>query len=170
MREHRPFFAVEACIVAALFIAACSQSQLPPAAQKAVQQIESSSTARQQAVDAAINGAQAAVGQLAAAAGGLESRVKGLQIKSDLQQIQRNLNSAIGQSADKKTEAVQSASNAFSGVITKLENAASQAPAGSKLQADLNAFANQLKTVQSQLGAAIGSGTQPSAPSSATTP
>jgi len=160
-------FAVLIMTVAAL--AGCQQT--PPGAQEAVDQIKAGAEAKQAAVDQAINAVQKSVGEAADKAGGLEAQVKGLQIKSDLQQIQRDLEGAIGQTADKKAEAVRSIAATFDGIIVKIENAAAEAPAGGQLQTDLNELAGKLRAGQAALAAAVGSasGSSPSS-SSVTTP
>lgn len=146
-------------VVGALFgtmLVGCAE-ETPTAVEPATEEIEQQVEEKQATVDETINSAQAAVGDLAAAVGGLEARIDGLQISSDLQEIQRKLNSAISEVGDKKVAALNELSTAFSNVIAKVDEAAAELPEGGPVRTELESFSQKLKDTQASLATAAAS-------------
>lgn len=131
----------------------CSEKQ-PTVVEPIQEEIEQESEATQQSVDDALNAAQATVNELVTAGDGIETRVDGLQIKSDLQELQRKLTSAIDEAADKKVAALDELTGAFADLIAKVDTAAAKLPVGGPVRTELEDFSRTLKETQSSLAAA----------------
>lgn len=138
-------------------VVGCAPEQEPSAVVPAKEAVEEDAAQKEATVDEVLNSAQAAVNDYIEAGDGLETRVNGLQIKSDLQEIQRKLTSAINEAGDKKTAALQELSTAFESLIYRVDTAASKLPAGGEVQTELTAFSAKLKDTQASLAAAAAS-------------
>ena len=156
MRRRPQLLAVLALtLLAATALTACSQNSTTT--QPAKEQIQQQTQQKQQAVDDALNSAQAKVKELAAAVGGLEARISGLQVSSDLQEIQRKLTAAIGEAGDKKVAAIDQLSSSFDNLIAKVDTAAAKLPSGGPVRTELEGFSAKLKDVQKSLADAAAS-------------
>ncbi len=140
-------------------VAGCAP-QTPTAVDPVTEEIEAQTDQQQSTVDDALNSAQATVNELITIGDGLETRIDGLQVKSGLQEIQRKLTRALEQTGDAKVAAVEEISSALNDLISRIETAASKAPAGGELQTELNGYAQQLKDVQASLTEAASGATE----------
>lgn len=142
-------------LVAAVALAGCAKQQSTVDAAK--QKVEQQTKQAQASVDEALNSAQAKVKDLSSAVGGLEARVNGLQLNSDLQEIQRKLTNAIGETGAKKKAALEELSTSLNNLIAKVDTAAAKLPAGGPVRTKLEDFSKKLKDIQASLAAAAAS-------------
>lgn len=142
---------------AAIAIVTTGCTQQSATVDKAKEQVEQKAAGQEAAVDAKLNSAQDKVKELASGVGGLEARISGLQISSDLQEVQRKLNNAIGEAADKKKAAIDELSTRLNGLIERVDSAAGKLPAGGPVRTELEDFSAKLKDVQTDLADAAAS-------------
>lgn len=152
----RRFAVLAIAVLAAIALSACAPTT-PTAVDAAKEQVDQKTEQKQASVDATLNSAQDKLGELAKSVGGLEARVNGLQVNSDLQEVQRKLTNAIGESGAKKKDALDALSTSFNDLIAKVEAAAAQLPEGGAVQTELTDFATQLRAVQTSLAEAAAS-------------
>jgi chromosome segregation ATPase len=162
-RALRSVAALAFVLVAAVAVGACAP-QTPTAVEPAKQALDQQTQQEQASVDATLNAVQDKVTELAKTVGDLEARINGLQVNSDLQEIQRQLTAAIGEAGDKKKAALDQLSASFNNLISKVDAAAAQLPAGGPVQTELAGFSQKLKDIQADLATAAASAEASSTP------